>query len=453
MKFNRRCPIGGSFWPRGIYSVVNHARITTGQTSVCATEPVRAAGCPGGFYTAGLQLGSGAVVLPVICAHQGLTWAAGLLYPAFCIGAILGNSLSPLILQRAGQLRHLLMAAISATAAALVVCNAAVPWTGVGVAAVFLATTGAGGVVTGVSSVAYTDMISSMLPAVRRGELLLTQGAAGSVLATGVTLVIVPMLAHGNEMARYHDLLWLGAAGLVCSGIAALFVGPMRSVSVTTATRMPLREIYWMGFAIARSQPWFRRYMTTYLLFVPISLGTTFFSLRAAQSNGSLHVLVILSSIGLVVGSMLWRPPVRGAWPAAGQRTAQRRCCAAVHGGRVVWAVGSRLGVRHGVPAGYGGRSNGGRRIDIVDQRPRARAVPRHPDLRWVDLGRRRSHRAGSCARRNCPKACHHLAGCRRADTGRNRRGGESARTDTNRGDGGHEPASSDLASLPPGHS
>lgn len=91
------------------------------------------------------------------------------------------------------------------------------------------------------------------------------------------------------------------------SGIAALFVGPMRSVSVTTATRMPLREIYWMGFAIARSQPWFRRYMTTYLLFVPISLGTTFFSLRAAQSNGSLHVLVILSSIGLVVGSMLWR--------------------------------------------------------------------------------------------------------------------------------------------------
>lgn len=410
----------------------------------------------GGFYTAGLQLGSGAVVLPVICAHQGLTWAAGLLYPAFCIGAILGNSLSPLILQRAGQLRHLLMAAISATAAALVVCNAAVPWTGVGVAAVFLATTGAGGVVTGVSSVAYTDMISSMLPAVRRGELLLTQGAAGSVLATGVTLVIVPMLAHGNEMARYHDLLWLGAAGLVCSGIAALFVGPMRSVSVTTATRMPLREIYWMGFAIARSQPWFRRYMTTYLLFVPISLGTTFFSLRAAQSNGSLHVLVILSSIGLVVGSMLWRQinrlfGVRGLLLGSALLNAAAALLCMVAESCGQW--GSRLGVRHGVPAGYGGRSNGGRRIDIVDQRPRARAVPRHPDLRWVDLGRRRSHRAGSCARRNCPKACHHLAGCRRADTGRNRRGGESARTDTNRGDGGHEPASSDLASLPPGHS
>lgn len=75
------------------------------------------------------------------------------------------------------------------------------------------------------------------------------------MLATGVTLVIVPMLAHGNEMARYHDLLWLGAAGLVCSGIAALFVGPMRSVSVTTATRMPLRKsIGWASRSPAPSR-------------------------------------------------------------------------------------------------------------------------------------------------------------------------------------------------------
>lgn len=453
MKFNRRCPIGGSFWPRGIYSVVNHARITTGQTSVCATEPVRAAGCPGGLLhgraavgqrcggtaghlrTSGPHLGGWAVVSGVLhWRHSGkfavaADSAARRPAPAPADGGDIGDGGGAGCVQRCGPLDW--------------------RWRRRG----FFGDHGG-------RWCRHRSLQRRLhrhdLQHVARGtagRATAPQGAAGSVLATGVTLVIVPMLAHGNEMARYHDLLWLGAAGLVCSGIAALFVGPMRSVSVTTATRMPLREIYWMGFAIARSQPWFRRYMTTYLLFVPISLGTTFFSLRAAQSNGSLHVLVILSSIGLVVGSMLWRPPVRGAWPAAGQRTAQRRCCAAVHGGRVVWAVGSRLGVRHGVPAGYGGRSNGGRRIDIVDQRPRARAVPRHPDLRWVDLGRRRSHRAGSCARRNCPKACHHLAGCRRADTGRNRRGGESARTDTNRGDGGHEPASSDLASLPPGHS
>lgn len=261
----------------------------------------------GSFYSAGMQMGSGAVVLPVICAHQGLTWVAGLLFPAFSIGAILGNSVSPLILQRFGQYRHLLMAAISASAATLILANAAVPWTGALVAAVFFVTATASGVVAGVSGVAYTDMISNKLSVLRRGELLLTQGAVGSLLATGVTLVIVPRLAHGDEMARYHDLLWLGAASMIVAGVAALFVGPMRSASSAPTVRLPLRDIYRQGFEIARREPWFRRYATTYLLFAPISLGTTFFSLRAAQSSGSLHVLVILSSIALVIGSLLWR--------------------------------------------------------------------------------------------------------------------------------------------------
>nr|WP_262490809.1 MFS transporter [Mycobacterium simiae] len=270
----------------------------------------------GSFYTAGMQLGSGAVVLPVICASQGLTWAAGLLYPAFCIGAIVGNSVSPLILQRAGQLRHLLMAAISATTAVLVLCNAAVPWTHTFVAAVFLITSTAVGAITGVSGVAYADMISSKLSVLRRGELLLTQGALGSVLATGVTLLVVPMLAGGDQMARYHDLLWLGAAGLAASGVAAVFVGPMRAAAAgastrASATRVPFRDTYRQGFEVARTQPWFRRYVITYLLFAPISLGTTFFSLRAAQQRGNLQMLVVLSSIGLVIGSVLWRKVYR----------------------------------------------------------------------------------------------------------------------------------------------
>ncbi|CAM4095128.1 hypothetical protein MB901379_02962 [Mycobacterium basiliense] len=280
------------------------------QVSVESTEksPFGRLVAQGSFYSAGMQMGSGAVVLPVICAHQGLTWVAGLLFPAFCIGAIIGNSTSPLILQRAGRHRHLLMSAISATAAVLVVCNATVPWTGVLVAAVFLVTASANGVVAGVSGVAYTDMIASKLSALRRGELLLTQGAVGSVLATTLTLVVVPLLAHGDEMARYRDLLWLGAAGLVISSIAALFVGPLRPGSVAvTAKHRPLKETYRQGFAVARSQPWFRRYATTYLLFAPISLGTMFYSLRAAQSSSSLHVLVIISSVALVVGSVLWR--------------------------------------------------------------------------------------------------------------------------------------------------
>jgi MFS family permease len=263
----------------------------------------------GTCYTAGMQLSNGAVVLPLICAHQGLTWAAALLFPAFSVGDIVGNSLSPMVLQRVGQMRHLLLAAIAASVGALTLCDALIPWKGGMTAAVFLLTCAMVGVLLGISGVAYPDMISSKLSAGRRGELLLFQGAIGSVLATVITLFVVPALAHGNEMTYRRDLLWLGAAGLGVSAIAALFVGPVQTTA--TATRMSMRDTYRQGLSIARSQPWFRRYVIACLLFAPVTLGTTFYALRTAHQSGSLHVLVILSSIGLVFGSPLWRKVYR----------------------------------------------------------------------------------------------------------------------------------------------
>ncbi|MGE2814148.1 MFS transporter [Mycobacterium heidelbergense] len=259
----------------------------------------------GTFYNAGMQLSNGTVVLPFICAHQGLSWVAALLFPAFSLGDIVGNSVSPVVLQRVGLMRHRLLAVLVASVAALILCDAFVPWNGGLAAPVFLLTCAAAGVLLGITGVAYPDLISSKLSAAGRGELLLFQSAIGSVLATLVTLFVVPVLAHGDEMTYRRDLLWLGAAGLVVSAVAALSVGPVRSASNTTRTSA--RETYRQGFAVARSQPWFRRYVTACLLFAPVTLGTTFYALRTAHQNGSLHVLVILSSIGLVFGSPLWR--------------------------------------------------------------------------------------------------------------------------------------------------
>lgn len=259
----------------------------------------------GTLYTAGMQLSNCAVVLPVICAHQGLSWAAGLIFPAYGMGALTGNSISPAVLARSGRMRHLLLAAVGATSASMLLLDALIPWTGMLTAAVFLLTCVVSGIVVGIGCVGYPDLVSNKLTASRRGELLLIQGAIGSVLATGVTLLVVPMLAHGNPMTYRRDLLWLGAIGLAASAVAALFVGPMRSASV--ATRMSVRDTYRQGFAVARSQPWFRRYVLTYLLFAPVNLGTFFYTLRAAHHHGSLQVLIVLSSVGLVIGSTLWR--------------------------------------------------------------------------------------------------------------------------------------------------
>jgi hypothetical protein len=53
------------------------------------------------------------------------------------------------------------------------------------------------------------------------------------------------------------------------------------------------------------------RRAATQIVFVPISLSMTFFSLRAAMAHadkaGSLHVLVISWAAGLLAGSFLWR--------------------------------------------------------------------------------------------------------------------------------------------------
>lgn len=258
----------------------------------------------GTIHTAGMQLSNGAVVLPFIAAHHGLTWAAAMLFPAYSIGSILGHSMSPAALQRAGQMRHLLLAVLAAASAALIVCDAAIAWTGLFATAVFVLVSAVGGVVVALSRVAYLDLISSELSDFRRGELLLVKGAIGSVLATAVALVFVPLLAHGNTMAYHRDLLWLGAVGLAASGIAALFLGPIRSMP--RASQMSFRDTYRQGFAIARSEPWFRRYVITSLLFAPVSLGATFYALRTAHQGGGLHVLVIVSSIGLVFSSPLW---------------------------------------------------------------------------------------------------------------------------------------------------
>ncbi|MCV7439461.1 MFS transporter [Mycobacterium seoulense] len=270
--------------------------------AVAQTNPFPRLPSQGAFYTAGMQFSNGAVVLPFICAHLGLTWLAALLFPAYGLGSIVGNSVSPAVLRRVGQMRHLLLAAMAASAAALILCDALIAWNGLLAAAVFLLTSAGGGVIVAVSNIACPDTTSGKLSALK---LLLVQGTIASVVATIAALFVVPGLATGDKMVLHRDLLCLGAFGLAASGFAALFIGPARSTSITP--RMSVRDTCRQGFGVARTQPWFRRYVITCLLFAPLTLGTTFYALRTAHQSGTLHVLVFLSSTGLVIGSALWR--------------------------------------------------------------------------------------------------------------------------------------------------
>lgn len=263
----------------------------------------------GTFYTTGLQLSNVAVVLPFICAQQGIIWAAGLLYPAYGLGKIVGNSTSPFILERSRHLKHLVISAAALTIAALVVCNAIAAVLGMEIATVFLLTSAATGFANGLSNVALSDVLSIKLTEIRRGDLILNQAATGALVAVASTLLLGHVLHQRDPVSSHVTLLWLGAVALVVAAITALFVGPVH-VHTPQATRR-IRDVYLEGIAVVRTHRWFRAYAATQLLFVPIALGATFYSLHAAQLHGdkpgSLHVLVISAGIGLIIGSFLWR--------------------------------------------------------------------------------------------------------------------------------------------------
>lgn len=273
-------------------------------------DPFRLLLAQGALYTTGLQLANVAVVLPFILAQQGIYWAAGLLYPAYTIGIILGNSLSPYVLQRSAHLKHLVVAATAAGLAVLVLVSAAAARSGLYIGGLFLAVSVGTGVVAGIATVAWSEVISGTLGQDRRNDLVLAQGAIGALIAVITTLLLLPFLSERDPAHSHLDVLWLGASGLLAAAIAAVFIGPVRTAA-TRDTPVTLRSTYRQGLAAARSQSWFRRYAAVQMLFVPVSLGTVFYSIHASvtfsDTAGSLHVVVIATSIGLVAGALLWR--------------------------------------------------------------------------------------------------------------------------------------------------
>lgn len=177
-------------------------------------------------------------------AQQGLFWVAGLIYPGFSVGIVIGNSLSPYVVQHAQHRKHLVMAG----------------------------TTVLSGLVSGISKVAYSEVISSKLTEARRGDLILL------------------------------NVLWIGSSILAAAAIVAVFIGPVAAARLQA--RISFRETYREGVETARSQAWFRSYVVIQPVFVPVSLGTSFYSIHASVNHGdtagSLYVLVVSSSIGLM---------------------------------------------------------------------------------------------------------------------------------------------------------
>jgi hypothetical protein len=268
----------------------------------------------GTFYSSALQLSNVSAVLPFICAQLGSMWMAGLLYPAFSIGIIAGHAASPLILGRSRHLKHLVFIGGTGAMGVLIACAAISAQNMRFINTVFLVISAALGIAKGISDGAHAELVSANLPRKRRSQLILGEGAISALVVVTATLLVVPALSDRRVDGGDVTVLWLGAAAMIAAAVAAGFVGPVHAHSAVRIAR--IREMLRKGVRVVRSERWFRRYAVTQLLFVPVSLGTTFYSLHAAEQSGGtkgLPVLVICASVGVLIGSYLWRAVYRAA--------------------------------------------------------------------------------------------------------------------------------------------
>ncbi|KUH96889.1 hypothetical protein AU190_01690 [Mycolicibacterium acapulense] len=263
----------------------------------------------GAFYFMGAQLGSVLAVLPFLLVAEDMDMAAGFVVPSFSIGFVLGNAMSSLLLKRSRHRPNVVIAAAAGTIAVLTAIVATAALHNTLVVFTFLSSSVLIGGAMGVANNAFAEIISRMVTAARRNELVLNQQALGAILTVAATLLLIPLLPNRDTADGHLDVLWLGAAAMGIAFVAALIVGPARPGPVAAPRR--LVDDFREGLAVLRTARWYRVFLTTQIVFVPILVNETFFALRTSLAHvdtaGSLHMIVIGSAAGLVAGSFLWR--------------------------------------------------------------------------------------------------------------------------------------------------
>ncbi len=267
----------------------------------------------GVLYSCALQLSNVSAVLPILCVKWGSLWVAALLYPAFGVGIVAGFAASSVLLGWSRHLKHVVFAGGCVSMGALIACAALAVRNGLLVDAVFLFASLGLGMAKGICDGAHRELVSALLPLERRSPMILTEYAVSAAVIAAATLMVIPALSGLGDVDV--TVLWLGAAVMVAAATAALFVGPVHAHAGAAIPR--LVDTVRRGLCVAKSQPWFRRYAVTQLLFVPITLGATFYALHipagSPGAGGSLPTVVVSASAGLLLGSYLWRAVHRAA--------------------------------------------------------------------------------------------------------------------------------------------
>jgi hypothetical protein len=272
----------------------------------------------GSSYGMAGKLASTTIVLPFLCAALGGSLlVAGLLVPLGTIGTLVGYTLGPTAL--ATRLRsRTVMALMSVASAALLFVLATVSLTmadrSLAVNLTFVAVALGTGLTSGIGSIAFTDVLARGVHPERRSTLLLSQAAVGGALASVVAILSAWVFAGRDPIVGHIALQWFASGFLLLSAGCAFFI-VVEHVPGRAGQRPTLAATFRAGIAATRRYAWLRQYLVRQILFISVTLATTFFSIRTAALHGSvpgsLAVIIAVTSTSLVLGALLWHRVLR----------------------------------------------------------------------------------------------------------------------------------------------
>lgn len=264
------------------------------------------------------KLASTNIVLPFLCAALGGSLVvAGLLVPLSTIGTLVGYTLGPTALatrMRSRTVMALMSVASAALLFALATVSLTMPDRTLAVNLTFVVVALGTGLTSGIGSIAFTDVLARGVHPERRSTLLLTQAALGGALASVVAILSAWVFAGRDPIVGHIALQWFASAFLLLSAGCAFFI-VVEHVPGKTGHRPNLAATFRAGIAATRRYAWLRQYLVRQILFISVTLATTFFSIRTAALHGSvpgsLAVIIAVTSISLVVGALLWHRVLR----------------------------------------------------------------------------------------------------------------------------------------------
>jgi hypothetical protein len=265
----------------------------------------------------GYRLTSEKLVLPFLYSTLGAPiFFAGLLVPIAAVSKLVIQILAASVIRSAEKNKWFIAASAVVWALALTVITTTVNGVAVGlVIPIFAIVSVVLGAVLGVSSLTVQNLVGKIFDHRVRSRLMFTQSSLAGLLAVVIMLGSLFILPPLTSNAAHQELIWLGIALTLISAVLCIIIREPADPPTAENQRKigefknPFRDLR-SNFKITFALPWFRRFLIARSLILSVELSMPFFAIHAASfhadSTNGLTWFVIASSLGLVVGGVVW---------------------------------------------------------------------------------------------------------------------------------------------------